>query len=344
MASSELDLVVDALAGILRDFGKHGFDLAKQDARKTQAVFDQWAQHVVLGIEAPGRKGPVASLSQRHFADLRAFFQSHRKVEQAEVNAAQDALRDVVWNFVASLNRVTQEDQQDDAKVSGTLGRLSEAVDHAGTQDIRKLALDAIREVNVVLASRKERQQKQVAEMSARLENLGSQLEVARRESTTDALTHLFNRRAFDDQLPRVSELARLRGCQAALLIIDLDHFKKVNDTWGHPAGDAVIRVLAHECIRVFKRKGDFVARYGGEEVVVLLTDLQPVEAVAQADKLREVLATTPISWEDAILQVTCSIGVAAWKPDEPPPQWLGRADAALYHAKESGRNRVSLD
>jgi diguanylate cyclase (GGDEF)-like protein len=180
--------------------------------------------------------------------------------------------------------------------------------------------------------------------MSARLESLGSQLEVARRESTTDALTHLFNRRAFDDQLPRVSELAKLRACSAALLIIDLDHFKLVNDTWGHPAGDAVIRVLAHECIRVFKRKGDFVARYGGEEVVVLLTDLQPVEAVAQADKLREVLAGMAIAWEGATLQVTCSIGVAAWKPEEPPAQWLARADAALYRAKETGRNRVSLD
>jgi diguanylate cyclase (GGDEF)-like protein len=180
--------------------------------------------------------------------------------------------------------------------------------------------------------------------MSQKLETLGSQLEMARRDSTTDALTNLFNRRAFDDQLPRAAELARLRGCGAALLIIDVDHFKAVNDTWGHPAGDAVIRVLAHECIRVFKRKGDFVARYGGEEVVVLLTDLQPVEAVAQADKLREVLAATSIAWEGATLQVTCSIGVAAWKPEELPAQWLARADAALYRAKETGRNRVSLD
>jgi diguanylate cyclase (GGDEF)-like protein len=335
---------MDALAGILRDFGKHGFDLAKQDARRTRAVFDQWAQHVVLGSEAPGQKGPVSALAQRHFAELRAFFQSHRKTEQAEVNASQDALRDVVWNFVASLNRVTHEDQQDDVKVGGSLTRLASAVDSADTQDIRRLALDAIREVNTVLATRKERQARQVADLAARLETLGTQLEVARRESTTDALTHLFNRRAFDDQLPRVSELAKLRGCQAAMLIIDLDHFKKVNDTWGHPAGDAVIRVLAHECIRVFKRKGDFVARYGGEEVVVLLTDLQPVEAVAQADKLREVLAAQPIAWEGATLQVTCSIGVAAWKKDEPPAQWLARADAALYRAKDTGRNRVSLD
>jgi diguanylate cyclase (GGDEF)-like protein len=343
MVASELDLVLDALAGLLRDFGRHAFDLTRQDARKTQTLFDQWAQHVVIGAEAPTRKGAVASLAQRHFADLRASFAAHRKVEQAEVNAAQDALRDVVWTFVSSINRVTQEDQADDQKVGKTLTGLVDGLEHAAPQDFRKLAIDAVRAVQGVLEARKERQQKQVAEMSQKLETLGSQLEIARRESTTDGLTHLFNRRAFDDQLPRTAELARLRGVGAALLIIDVDHFKKVNDTWGHPAGDAVLRILAHETIRVFKRKGDFVARYGGEELAVLICEVDHREVQAQADKVRETIATAAIPWEGATLHVTASVGGALWRADETNEAWLARADAALYAAKHTGRNRVSI-
>lgn len=344
MPAQELDLVLDALAGLLRDFGHHAFDLTRQDARKTQTIFDQWAQHVVLGAEAPTRKGSVSSLAQRHFADLRQAFQSHRRTEQTEVNAAQDALRDVVWTFVSSINRVTQEDQADDQKVGSTLTSLVQGLEHAAPQDFRRLALDAVRAVQGVLESRRERQQRQVAEMSKRLETLGSQLEIARRESTTDGLTHLFNRRAFDDQLPRTSELARLRHTGAALLIIDVDHFKAVNDTWGHPAGDAVLRTIAHETIRVFKRKGDFVARYGGEELAVLLVDVDPAETARQADKARESIAAAIIPWEGASLHVTASVGVALWRADETPEAWLGRADSALYAAKHTGRNRVTIN
>jgi diguanylate cyclase (GGDEF)-like protein len=200
-----------------------------------------------------------------------------------------------------------------------------------------------VRAVQGVLEVRRERQQKQVAEMSQKLETLGSQLEIARRESTTDGLTHLFNSRAFDDQLPRCAELARLRSIGAALLIIDVDHFKKVNDTWGHPAGDAVLRSIAHETIRVFKRKGDFVARYGGEELAVLLTDVDYRETTSQAEKVRGAIAQMPLAWEGAVLNVTASVGGALWRADEPNEAWLARADAALYAAKHTGRNRVSI-
>lgn len=344
MPGTELDLVVDALTGILRDFGRHAFDLARQDARRTQSVFDQWAQHVVMGAEAPGTKGHVASLAQRHFAELRASFQTHRKSEQLEVTASQEVLRDVVWTFVSSLNRVTREDQADDAMVGQTLGKLVDAVDHADPNDIRRIALDAVKAVQGVLDARKERQQRQVADLSGRLETLGSQLEVARRESTIDGLTQLFNRRAFDEHLPRTVEMASLRNTGASMLIIDIDHFKTVNDTWGHPAGDAVLRAVAHECSRFFKRKGDFVARYGGEELVVLLTDLNRSETWAQAERLRENIAALKVPWEKQVLQVTTSVGVAVWRPSETPEAWLTRADAALYRAKHGGRNQVDLE
>jgi diguanylate cyclase len=346
MTSPEVDLVVDTLAGILRDFGRHAFDLTRQDARRTQAVFDQWAQHIVVGAEAPGgQKGAVAGLAQRQFAALRSFFTQHRRIEQSEVTASQDALRDVVWSFVASLNRVTSEDQADDAQVNTTLKSLAEAVDKptVSPNDIRRVALDAVKAIQALMETRAVRQARQIEELSTRLASLGTQLEVARKESTTDGLTMLFNRRAFDDQLSRTSDLTSLKRSGAALLLLDIDHFKTVNDTYGHPAGDAVLKFIASTCVRTFKRKNDFVARYGGEEFSVLLTDLSEPEALTAAEKCREAIASSSVVHDGRALTATISIGVAPWRQGEDVAAWLTRADAALYRAKHDGRNRVML-
>jgi diguanylate cyclase (GGDEF)-like protein len=211
----------------------------------------------------------------------------------------------------------------------------------AAPADIRRLAFQAVKEVQEVLATRRERQQKQVADLAGKLEALGSQLEIARRESTIDGLTQLYNRKAFDEQLARTVDLAALRVGGESLLIIDIDLFKKVNDTWGHPAGDAVIKAVAHACVRVFKRKGDFVARYGGEELVVLVRDVTHAEAISLGDRAREAIAATKVLYEEQVLQVTVSAGVASFERGESAEHWLSRADAALYRAKNGGRNRV---
>ncbi len=338
----EVDLLVDALAGVLREFGRHSFDLERQDARKTQTAFDAWAQHVVTGAEAPGTR-PAARLEQRNLAGLRSAFSTHRKAEHLEMTQAQDALREVVWAFIAGLNRVVIDDASDDANVGSTLGALTQKLQNAGAPDIRRLALDAVQEVQAVLAQRRERQAKQVHDLAQKLEALGSQLEVARRESTTDGLTQLFNRRAFDDQLHRTSEFAALRAGGAALLLLDIDHFKNVNDSYGHPGGDSVLRAVAGTVVRAFGRKGDFVARYGGEEVAVLLREVSADDAPKLGERLRQSVAELKVLYEGQVIHVTASVGVAMWRMREAPEAWLARADGALYLAKQRGRDRVEV-
>jgi diguanylate cyclase (GGDEF)-like protein len=334
----DADQLIDTLTGLLRDFGRFSFDLERQDARKTQGVFDQWAQHFLTGVAAPGLKVAGAA---RNYAELRQHFQNHRKQEQVEVTQGQDALRDVVWMFVSSLNREVTADRAEDATLQKTLNGVTTTLQTAPPAEVRRLALEAVKQVQDVLSSRRERQSRQVAELAGKLEALGTQLEVARRESTIDGLTQLYNRKAFDDQLARVVELAGLRSGGAAMLIIDIDHFKKVNDTWGHPAGDAVLKAVATACSRVFKRKGDFVARYGGEELVALLREVTHAEAIGLGERVREAIGALKVPWEKDALQVTASIGVASWERGERGEQWLGRTDAMLYKAKHGGRNRV---
>jgi diguanylate cyclase (GGDEF)-like protein/PAS domain S-box-containing protein len=170
-------------------------------------------------------------------------------------------------------------------------------------------------------------------------------LEAELRElAATDMLTGLPNRRAFITRLEE--EHARLRrfdAQQAAVLMLDLDYFKKINDTWGHPAGDAVLRRVG-EVINAQIREVDLCSRLGGEEFAVLLTGATPVAAREFAERLRRSIADITVMHEGSSIKVTASIGVAALRAtDTDADAALMRADRALYGAKEAGRDRVEI-
>jgi diguanylate cyclase (GGDEF)-like protein len=161
------------------------------------------------------------------------------------------------------------------------------------------------------------------------------------RLATTDSLTGLPNRRHFMEQLEY--ELARIKrfGKPASLLMLDLDHFKRVNDTYGHAAGDAVLRHFA-ELAQTSLREIDLIGRLGGEEFGVLLPGTTQPGAIELAERLREAVAAAPVMAGEHQIPVTVSIGIAEFDPTDPhPDDILARADVALYKAKESGRNRV---
>jgi two-component system, cell cycle response regulator len=158
--------------------------------------------------------------------------------------------------------------------------------------------------------------------------------------SRTDGLTGVANRRAFDAELTTRFEHARRYGRPLALLMIDIDHFKKVNDTFGHQAGDLVLERIARVLQRT-TRQSDFVARFGGEEFVVLLPETPLLEGLRVAEKIRAAVAA-----EDLPTHVTVSVGVATIEQPEldSPDALVAAADAALYRAKRSGRNRVEYE
>lgn len=334
-----VDELLDTLSGVVRDFGRYAFDLSRQDARRTQQLFDQWAQHLASGIEPPGGAGRTGT--RRDYPGLRRAFSQHRQSEHAELGQLHDALREVVWAFVGGLNRLVTDDAADDAKVTASLSQLAFKLGTTSPLEIRGVALEAVAQVQAVFEARRARQQTQLQSLGEKLEQLGSQLETARKDSTTDALTQLYNRRAFDEQLVRTVELASLRAGGAALLMIDLDHFKQLNDTFGHPGGDAVLSAAAQACVRVFKGKGDFVARYGGDELAVLMRDVDAGRLSTLAEKLRAAIAALEVKHDGQVIRLTASIGAAFWARGELAEAWVSRADAGLYAAKGAGRNRV---
>ena len=161
----------------------------------------------------------------------------------------------------------------------------------------------------------------------------------------TDALTGLYNRRYMATHLPGLLAKATAAAKPLALFMIDIDHFKKVNDTHGHAVGDVVLKAVAAR-IPDLVRAEDTAARMGGEEFMAVLPDAGPDVALRVAERLRQAIADATVA-EPSVpqgLKVTVSIGVAAARPGDSPEARMQRADAALYRAKQTGRNRVVVD
>jgi diguanylate cyclase (GGDEF)-like protein len=159
--------------------------------------------------------------------------------------------------------------------------------------------------------------------------------------ATTDQLTRLANRMHFDQVMKEKIEIAHRRQQELSLIMIDIDHFKKFNDTYGHQAGDAVLQHVA-ATIRSCCRSTDLVARYGGEEMCVVMPKADTTAAIALAERIREAIATAFLTYQEHQLQVTASLGVATMCGDDLNYELLVRAaDQALYEAKHGGRNQV---
>jgi diguanylate cyclase (GGDEF)-like protein len=172
-------------------------------------------------------------------------------------------------------------------------------------------------------------------------------LELANRElerlSRTDRLTQLFNRGHWEERLHE--EFRRLRRNQrpGSLMMFDIDHFKKVNDTHGHPAGDEVIRQTAAR-LREALRTTDIAGRYGGEEFAVILVDTPAEGGRTLAERLRKLIEAQTVRHDQTGIRYTISLGVAEFHAGfEEPKQWIEAADRALYEAKHGGRNRVCV-
>ncbi len=173
--------------------------------------------------------------------------------------------------------------------------------------------------------------------------------------ATTDGLTGLHNHRYFQEAFTREIERAqRNPSTRFSLVLADIDHFKKVNDKYGHPTGDEVLRRVSKVLRATLQRKTDLIARYGGEEFVVVLADSDGASSAAVIDKVRAAIAREEFEHKGTTFRITMSAGIAAWPGDAGSPKphdsatelkarLLDRADQALYRSKENGRNRTTL-
>lgn len=230
-------------------------------------------------------------------------------------------------------------------------GKYAKKLDDARSELGAELTLAQIRAVaemlvkeNALATEETKSLRSSLDQARTRIAEMKDRLEAAKMEAFTDPLTGVGNRRSFDQCLEAEVRRSHAEHTPLCLIMADIDHFKRVNDTFGHQAGDDVLEQVA-SILKGNVRTTDFVARYGGEEFSVLLPRTTTGNALNIAERIRTTLAAKPIfSNGQPIGRITASFGVAAVQSNELPGDLVGRADKKVYEAKLKGRNRVEID
>jgi diguanylate cyclase len=189
---------------------------------------------------------------------------------------------------------------------------------------------------------RTQRMRTRIAALERESRNLHKTLKQEHRQAMLDALTGIPNRAAYDDRVGQEYKRWKRFGRPVSLLAWDVDSFKGINDAFGHKAGDKVLRIIGQQLVRNV-RDTDFVARYGGDEFVMLLVGSSTAEAAEVAEKIRGEVAALGFHFHDKPVQVTLSCGITSFAGDEGPDAAFDCADRALYEAKKAGKNRCAV-
>ncbi|RYI80866.1 MAG: GGDEF domain-containing protein, partial [Acetobacteraceae bacterium] len=266
------------------------------------------------------------------------FFDTHR--EATALTHTTDRLREATEQVAGLI----KDSGGQTARYGTALGQFSDDIGRNGA-DLQG-ALGRIIADTQDMAERTARLGERLEGSARIITELRDQLEEALRESRTDVLTGLPNRRAVETMAQHLARTAQEKGRPLALGMLDIDRFKSINDTWGHPVGDAVLRRVAGT-LRDSVLPDAFCGRFGGEEFVVLLPGYDLQAACQLAERLRQAVEAQSFSLRDGgkpLGVVTLSAGVAVQAWGEAWSGLLSRADAALYRAKQAGRNRVVWD
>jgi len=185
------------------------------------------------------------------------------------------------------------------------------------------------------------------AKIVRKLERIEKSLESTVKLARTDALTNMYNRTFFENMFNGYIDNARKSGNQLSLLLIDIDHFKTINDTYGHLVGDQVLKIVA-QSIKEALRSTDIAVRYGGDEILVVLPDTDKLSAIGVAEKIRDVVKIAKVvhteSNNSILISITISVGCAEFAGHENAIRLFEHADANLYKAKKNGRDRIVAD
>ncbi|MGZ3768123.1 MAG: diguanylate cyclase [Bdellovibrio sp.] len=319
---------------ILDIYNKHLFEIQNHSVRKVRAKLDNFAKELVAS------DGEIA---EKALFRLRQFISSYRIDEYTYVQNTFDDFKRIIWDFADHLSEEAHVEDSAQGDINQSLEQLREAVESNSIEELRTRSRDFINFYLKHQNADNERRTRRMESIKKNLTTVKKQLMEANQTMRRDHLTGAHNRRCYDEQVRRYLQLHEIDKDPMSLILLDIDFFKKINDSYGHDIGDFILK----ECVRLlqesFSREEDFIARLGGEEFAVILPGCTIDAAIKMAEEAMARIRKEVFVQDRMEIRFTVSMGIAEVGHEESADSWYKRADEALYDAKQTGRNKYTI-
>ncbi len=298
----------------------------------------------------------IDGLSERFVTEkktkaVETIFESYKKSipafirEQKEyLNSREKELWDIIGLQRTAITTLGTENRDYNRKVYEQSKQIEATTMLDDIKIMKKNLKKEVASIQATVRKKEERDRQQMDALSKQVSRLNVELKEVKTKAMTDGLTKAYNREAFDSYIRKIVDRNTIKQSPFSLLMLDIDDFKKINDTYGHQIGDRVLVALVKKCTE-FIRDEDFLARYGGEEFVIVLPGASLRNALKKAQRLRKAIAGTHYTTDKEKggkgLSITVSIGASSFSKKDSVSTVIDRSDQALYQAKRTGKNRV---
>lgn len=334
--TAQVDINEDraTLLYIIDTYNKNLIDIDTHPVRKVREILDEFAKELVSADKKQ---------IEKVLFKFRQFFSHYRVDEYTYVRKTFDDFKGIIWDFVDQLSEDFGNNQADDDEIHKSLEQLKEAVEADSIDVLRAKSREFI-DFYVECQTKKEvRRSRSFDGIKKNLDRMQKKLNEANHSLRIDHLTQVYNRKSFDEHVAQSMQLSKMSNTPTTLMMLDIDYFKRINDTYGHDIGDFILVECARTLQKIFSRDQDFVARVGGEEFAVILQDANIDQALKKAEEIVGIVRKEVFVKDDMQLRFTLSMGIAQLNPGEPVDQWIKRADEALYKSKNLGRDRYTV-
>lgn len=315
-------------------YNKHLFEIQNHSVRKVRAKLDAFAKELVQAD---------TEATEKTLFRLRQFISSYRIDEYTYVQNTFDDFKRIIWDFADHLSEEAHVEDAAQGDINQSLEQLREAVESNSIEELRAKSREFINFYLKHQSSKDERRSKRMDSIKKNLTTVKKQLMEANQTMRRDHLTGAHNRKSYDEQVRRYLQLHEIDKEPMSLILLDIDFFKKINDSYGHDIGDCILK----ECVRLieesFSREEDFIARLGGEEFAIILPGCHTEAAVKMAEEAMNRIRKEVFVQDRMQIRFTVSLGIAEIGQGENADSWYKRADEALYESKQTGRNKYTI-